>query len=31
MLTVSGRGMMGVPGIAGRTFLATGQGGRQHS
>lgn len=27
MLTVSGRGMLGVPGIAGRTFLATAQAG----
>ena len=27
MLTVSGRGMLGVPGIAGRTFLATSQAG----
>jgi bifunctional aspartokinase / homoserine dehydrogenase 1 len=27
MLTVSGRGMIGVPGIAGRTFLATARGG----
>lgn len=27
MLTVSGRGMMGVPGIAGRTFLATARSG----
>lgn len=27
MLTVSGKGMLGVPGIAGRTFLATAQAG----
>ncbi|MYD39970.1 MAG: aspartate kinase [Chloroflexi bacterium] len=27
MLTVSGRGMLGVPGIAGRTFIATAQAG----
>jgi bifunctional aspartokinase / homoserine dehydrogenase 1 len=27
MMTVSGRGMIGVPGIAGRTFLATARGG----